>query len=210
MTRKTKSLQVNQDYDIVVTGRHVLVTEPMKDYAREKVSKIEKFGLRIIDVVVTMDMQRTNHIVDIILKVNDFKVKSTAVSDDMYTSIDKAVDKVQAQLRRYKTRLLDRQTRPVQMVDMNVNVLRASDSDIDDVNEEIESENERRIAASLKPHEVVKQETRPLKTLTQEEAIMKMELCGDLFLIYRSEETGNIKVIYRRADGNFGVIEPER
>jgi len=210
MTRKTKTKNTSQDYGIEVTGRHVLVTDPMKDYAREKLSKIERFNLRIVDVVVTMDIQKIRHIVDIILKVNDFKIKSSAVSDDMYASIDLAVEKIQAQLRKYKKKLTERQAKGLQVIDMNVNVLApAVDEDLLVINDEIDDETRRHQEAQLIPHEIVQRETRPMKILSQEEAIMKMELSGDFFLIYRSEEDRKIKVIYRRTDGNYGVIEPE-
>ncbi|SCA63855.1 Putative sigma-54 modulation protein [Chlamydiales bacterium SCGC AG-110-P3] len=209
MDRKVKEANA-QDYDVTVTGRHVLVTDAMKDYAFDKISKIERFNLRIIDVIVTMDIQKLQHIVNIELKVNDFRLKSTAVSNDIYASIDKAVDKVQAQLRRYKERLNDRQTRGLKVVDMQVNVLRKpADADIQEVNDDIEEETARRLEEKFRPHDIVKSETRPLKILTTEEAVMKMELSGDLFFIYRCEEDQKLKVIYRRSDGDYGLIAPE-
>ena len=209
MDRKVKEANA-QEYDVKVTGRHVLVTDAMKDYASEKIGKIERFNLRIIDVMVTMDIQKLQHIVNIELKVNDFRLKSTAISDDMYASIDKAVDKVQAQLRRYKERLTDRHTRGLKVVDMQVNVLKRNpNEDIDEVNDEIEEETARRLEQEFRPHEIVKTETRPLKMLTTEEAMMKMELSGDLFLLYRCEEDQKLKLIYRRADGDYGIVAPE-
>lgn len=209
MDRKVKEANA-QEYDITVTGRHVLVTDAMKDYAFEKIGKVERFNLRIIDVIVTMDIQKLQHIVNIELKVNDFRLKSTAISDDMYASLDKAIDKVQAQLRRYKDRLNDRHARGLTVVDMQVNVLkRQADEDVMEVNDEIEEETARRLEEKFRPHEIVKTETRPLKMLTTEEAMMKMELSGDLFLLYRCEEDQKLKLIYRRADGDYGLVAPE-
>lgn len=215
MSRKSKAAEFLQEaYNIAVTGRNVMVTDAMKDYAIEKVSRIERFSNRIIDVVITMDVQKLEHRVDIVLKVNHLKIKSQAVSDNMYVSIDKAVDKVEAQLLRYKSKLQDHQARSVAAIDMNVNVLSFSPEeeilDVNaDVNAEIEKENRRRLVDRFHPHQIVKRETRPLKTLTDGEAIMKMDLSKDAFLVYIGEEDQNIKVIYRRNDGNFGVIEPQ-
>lgn len=211
MSRRSKAAEFLEDvYNISVTGRHVVVTDAMKDYVIEKISKIERFSDRIIDAVVTMDVQKLEQRVDIVLKVNHLKIKSHAVSDDMYTSIDKAVHKLETQLLRYKDKLQDHQTKGVAAIDMKVNVLRsASVDELVELNDEIESETRNRLMDKYIPHKIVSKTTRPLKTLTDGEAIMKMDLSGDPFLIYRCEENRSLKVIYRRKDGDFGVIEPE-
>ena len=211
MSRKSKAAEfLEEAYDITVTGRNVVVTDSMRDYVIEKISKIEKFSNRIIDVVVTMDVQKHEQRVDIVLRVNNLKIKSQAVSEDMYTSIDKAVHKLEAQLLRYKGKLQDHQARASAETDMQVDILRsASERELLELNDEIESESRRRLMDKYTPHKIVSKETRPLKTLTDGEAIMKLDLSGDAFLIYRSEETRNIKVIYRRKDGDFGVIVPK-
>jgi putative sigma-54 modulation protein len=186
------------------------VTDAMKDYAIEKVSKIEKFSPRIIDAVVTMDVQKLEQRVDIVLKVNNLKIKSQAVSDNMYTSIDKAVHKLEAQVLRYKDKLQDHQAKRSTIIDMPVNVLRSAvDEELLEVNDEIESETRNRMMDRYIPHRIVSQKKRALKTLTDGEAIMKLDLSEDPFLIYRSEESQKIRVMYRRPDGDFGVIQPE-
>lgn len=211
MSRKSKAAEfLDEVYNITVTGRNVMVTQSMKDYAIEKVSKIERFSDRIIDVVVTMDVQKLDHRVDIVLKVDHTKIKSQASSEDMYLSIDRAVKKIEAQLIRYKSKLKDHHAKGVSTIDMNVNVLRsASEEEVVDVNIDIEDENRRRLLDKYHPHQIVKREITPLKTLTDGEAIMKMDLSGDAFLIFRGEDNQRLKVIYRRSNGDFGVIEPQ-
>lgn len=211
MTNKTKAAQfVNESWDIIVTGRNVLVTDAMKNYAMEKVARIEKFMPRIVDVSVTMDIQKLEHRVDIIVKVNNFKIKSHAATDDMYASIDKAVSKLEAQLLRYKKKIQDHHARGVKSVEMNVNVIRPHlDDDLNEVNYEIEDETIRKDIGKYLPHKIVAQEKKSLKYLTYDEAIMKMELSGDPFLVFRSEEDRKIRIIYRRKDSNYGIIEPE-
>ena len=105
LTRKQKMAEFDQGYNIQVTGRHVEVTDAMKSYAQEKLSKVERFGDRIIDVTVTMDIQKLEHRVDIIMKYGHTLIKSHAATTDMYASIDQAIDKLQTQLRKYKRRL---------------------------------------------------------------------------------------------------------
>jgi putative sigma-54 modulation protein len=200
--------QQTQEYDVIVSGRHVEVTAAMKDYAIEKLAKIERYHTRISDVVVTMDIQKKQHIVDMVIKANRFRVKSHAVCDNMYASIDKAVGKLEKQLRRYKTRLNDHHAKGRAEIDLRVNVFERQD-DTQAINDEIEEQNNHDAGFSLQPHKVVSHETRPMKVLTVDEAIMKMDLSGEAFLLYKSEEDQNIKVIYRRNDGNYGVMEPQ-
>src|ERR1700733_14649795 len=109
MSRKSKAAEfVLEGWDIQITGRNVLVTDAMKNYAMEKISKIERFNNnRILEVSVIMDIQRFEHRVDIVLKVDNLKMKSQGVSNDMYASVDMAVDKLMEQLRRYKSRVQD-------------------------------------------------------------------------------------------------------
>ena len=212
MSRKSKAAEfLEEAYNISVIGRHVVVTDAMKDYAIEKVSKIERFSNRIIDVTVTMEVRKFEQIVDIVLKVNNLKIKSQAVSDDMYASIDMAVHKLETQLLKYKDKLQEHQSKGVSAIDMQVNVLRsASENELLDVNDDIESETRNRLMDKYIPHKIVSQKTIPLKTLTDGEAIMKLDLSGDSFIVYRSEETRKLKILYRRKeDGDFGLIQPQ-
>ncbi|CRX37775.1 ribosome hibernation-promoting factor, HPF/YfiA family [Estrella lausannensis] len=210
MSRKTKAEQFQDTgYNITVTGRHVLVTDAMKDYAQEKIFKIEKFTNRIIDVNIRMDIQKLEHRVDIVMTVGHLKIKSSASTTDMYVSIDQAADKLEKQLIKYKKRLQEHAAKDVASIEMQVSIIKNEDSQIREINDEIESENNRALLDSYGPHRIVDKETRPLKTLTTSEAVMKMDLSGDAFLIYRSEEEQKLKVIYRRKDGTLGIIEVE-
>ncbi|ADI38933.1 putative uncharacterized protein [Waddlia chondrophila 2032/99] len=201
---------VGEGYKIHVTGRDVLVTDAMKDYAIDKLSKIERFTSRIIDVRVIMDIQKLDHRVDIVIKVDHVKIKSTASTTDMYASIDRAVEKIETQLRRYKTRIREHTAKPANIVDLKVNVFKKpEEAEIEDFNLDIEDQDREELLKRYQPHEIVKQKTVPLKTLTFDEAVMKMELSLDPFLIFRHEEDQKLKVIYRRHDENFGVIEVE-
>lgn len=208
MSQKSKEF-VNDTYDINVLGRNVLVTDAMKDYAIEKISKIDKFSHRIIEVQVTMDIQKLEHRVDIIMKVDHMKIKSSSSSEDMYASIDLATDKLQRRLLKYKKRIQEHAAKPLSSIDMNVNVINIEKDEVSEINDEIESENNRQLFNAFDTHKVVSKEKRPLKVLTMSESVMKLDLSGDQFLIFRCEEDQKLKVIYQRNDGNFGVIEVE-
>lgn len=204
MNRKTKALEFsNVGYNIQITGRHVQITDSMKDYAMEKISKIERFLNHIIDVNVIMDIQKLDHRVEIILKLNNTKIASQASTTDMYVSIDQAVDKLESQILRYKSKLQDHHLKGHAELNMAVNVI-----NLKAIEEDLELDGDEWGRQEYKPHHVVKQETRPLKTLTYEEAVMKMELSGDSFMIFKNEADQKLKVIYLRKDRNYGIIEP--
>ena len=179
----------------------------MKDYAMEKVSKIERFSNRIIDITVTMDIQKLEHRVSIVLKVDHIKIKSQASTNDMYASIDKAIQKLQSLFRKWKGKLQNYHKKPINMVDMTVNVYRRppEEDETEEINREIE-------AANLKdwmPGKVIETNSRMLKSLTLDEAIMKMELSGDQFMLFRNLADKKLELVYRRRDGNYGVIKAE-
>lgn len=165
MSRKSKAAEfVGEEYSLTINGRNVLVTDAMKNYVMEKLSKLDKYETRIIDIAVTMDVQKFQHQCDIIVKLNQIKIKSSAISEDMYISIDRAVDKVQTQLRKYKQRIQDHHARPLEVIDMTVNVVRpAVEGALAEINDDIEAENLRKIDEDYRPHQIVKQEKGLLK-----------------------------------------------
>lgn len=211
MNRKDKVAVFSEEgYDVSVTGRNVEITDAMKDYAVEKVSKMERFSQRIISVHVIMEVQKLLHKVDIVMKVDNIKIKSSAISPDIYASIDEAAHKLQTQLVRYKQRIQDHHFKPTKEVDMEVNVLRPlSDQELAEINEEIDYENRQNIIKRYAPKQIVSKDTKPLKQLTNNEAMLKLELSGDPFLLFLCEEDRRLKLIYRRKDGNYGIIEPK-
>lgn len=210
MSSKEKFFEEEEaGYRIDVIGRHIEVTEPMKQYAWDKLSKIERFHNHIFYVHVTLDIQKLDHICLILLKFDHLKITAHATSTDMYVSIDKAVDRLQNLLRRYKSRIQDHHKRALSAVDMQVNVLERPSDEVEEFNAEITAATQKNQEASLTPPKLIGTETKRLKTLTVEEALMKMELSADSFLIYRSEEDLKLKVLYRRADGNYGLLQPE-
>lgn len=211
MSRKSKAAEfVEEGYNITISGRNVQVTDAMKSYAFEKLSKLERFSNRIIDANIIMDIQKLEHRVDIVVKAGNLLIKSHASSENMYASIDKAVDRIDSQLRRYKARIQDHHARPLESVDMQVNVIRPlTEAELNEINDDIEEENRRQLVSTFKPHPIVNQEKMPLKVLSDDEAVLKMELSGDAFLVYRNESNRKLCVIYRRKDGNYGVMHPE-
>jgi putative sigma-54 modulation protein len=214
MQKKERAAQfVGQEYAIHVTGRSLQVTEAMKNYAIEKVQKIEKFTDRIIDVNITMDIQKLNHRVEIMLSACGTKIRSHATTTDMYVSIDQAVDRLETQIRRYLSRLHDHHAITHEEQALIVHVLESltdgETGEIEEINNEIQVEASERLNAMYAPRKLVRQEMLPVKTLSIEDAIMKMDLSQDPFLLFKGEHNRKLNVIYRQEDGNYAVVVPE-
>lgn len=212
MPGKTKSEVkkefAGQGYPIHVIGRHIDITDSMKSYAIDKLMKVEHFGGRVLDLTVTMDIQKLVCSVSFIINVNNTMIKVTGYSEDMYAAVDQAIDKLKAKLRHYVDKLHKHHSKNGSVVDLSVNVIPKL-SFVDEINDQIEEANLSEIEKELRPHRVVIREKKHLSILNQEEAVMKMELSEDSFLLYRGEDDMKLKVIYRRDDGNYGVIEAE-
>lgn len=201
-TRKEKMAEFDQGYNVIVTGRHVHVTDGMKQHAVEKISKLDHIGDRIIDVHVAMDIQKLSHRVDIQMKYAHTSIRSHASTTDMYASIDEAVDKLCKQLRRYKKKLHDHYAKKYPIEEVPVRVFTVEDFEEEYGGEEV-------VVEPMKAtHRIVATETRSIKILAEDEAIMKMELSGDPLMVYKSEVDRRLKIIYRRDDGNYAIIEP--
>ncbi|QVL55387.1 MAG: ribosome-associated translation inhibitor RaiA [Simkaniaceae bacterium] len=207
MTDSSKKFD-QQEYTVNIIGKHIEVTKPIRDYVEEKISKIESLSTHIIDVRVNLDVQKLNHTVDIIMKFSHFKVNVHAITENLYTSIDKAFERLYTKLRKWKSRIQDHHAKGVSVTEMEINVFEHAQHEIEEINQEIIDANNESLKEDYVLPKVIKKKKRSLKNLTMDEAVMKMELSNDHFMIYRSEEEQALRVIYRRRDGSYGVVSP--
>lgn len=215
LTRKQRSAELSNGYNVTVTGRHLHVTEAMKAYAQEKLLKLEHLGNQIIDVNVTMDIQKLSHNVDIVMKYGNTLFKSHASTTDMYISIDQAFDKLQAQLKKYKSKQNDHHSKNHPLMQMAETIYRPvseeawqSISQIDEAeaNGQIEAAAREGLESVFRPHQIVKVDIQPVKMLSDNEAIVQMERTKSHAMVYHDVGSKRVKVIYRRADGDYGIV----
>ncbi len=171
---------------ITVIGRHLDVTDALKQYAIEKFGKLEKYLPKNIQVTVTLSVvKKVHHIAEAMLKTDGLLVQAHEETEEMYSSIDLLVEKIEKRIRKYKERLVDHKqhnrTEPEPM-------------------------------ASTHPDDripqIIKTKRFDLKPMHAEEAVMQMELLDKEFYVFSNATSGDITVIYRRKDGNVGLIEP--
>lgn len=199
-----------QGFRLTITGKNVQVTEPMRNYVSNKISKIDHFHTHIMEIHVLLEVHRMEQTATLVAKFEHMQVKVAATSSDIYASIDEAAKRLELKFYKWKDKITDYSSKKgLSDVDMVVNVYRRPYSELDEINAEIEAKSLKEKIKSLTPSKIISTESQPLKTLNNQEALMKMDLSGDAFLIFRGEEDLKLKVIYRRSDGNYGVIAVE-
>jgi putative sigma-54 modulation protein len=203
----------NANAPIQVTGRHVSITEAMKDYCRRKVAGLHLDYPKIIEVQVILDVQKYRHLAEVILHCsNHITLEASSESEDMYASIDQVVDRIGRRMRKYKTRLMQKhRPRRHGIQHLEEQVLRWEW--LDRVNREPEPNGAEPVTDSteaVEAHgpEVIHTEKFPVKPMFVDEAVLQMEMSSKQFLVFLNAKTEKVNVLYRRKSGDFGLIEP--
>ncbi len=193
-------------YNVSIVAKHFEATDAIRNYVFDKLNKVDRLADRVIDVQVTLDAQKLDQSCAIMMNFDHFHIKVHGNTDNMYSAIDKCTDRLVRLVRKYKSKLQSHRFKDLSTVDIHVNVVQPLQDDLKVINEDIEAENARQTAEEMSLHQIVAKEIVKLKTLTQDEAVMKMEITGEPFLVYRSEEDKRLRVIYRRKDDNYAIL----
>ncbi len=189
---------------LAVTFRHMDATPALKEYAREKVERINKYFPDPIKAHVVMSTDRGfNHVVDVMITLhNGFVIKGEESTEDMYSSIDLVMAKIERQVRRYKEKL--RGHRPVEAAqrEMQHSVVQMPEGA-----DGLAAKSEQPQTAEPQRPQIIKKSKFFAKPLSVEEAVMQMNLAGNEFLVFMNAATKEVNVVYKRKDGNYGLIE---
>lgn len=168
-----------------ITGKNIVLTEALKDTVERKLGKLGKYFDPDVEAHVTLSVQKTNQRIEVTIPFNGVILRGEEATEDMYTSIDNVVEKIERQIIKHKTRLERK---------IHEGTLRFADipSDFD--------EDEPKI---------VKTKKFAIKPMNVEEAVMQMDLIGHNFYVFMNADTEEVNVVYKRKDGNYGLIEPE-
>ena len=166
-----------------VRGQKLEVTDAIRDYAVSKIDKMEKYfeNPDEVSVKVVFSIRGREQKVEITINSINFDLRSEVSHSDMYAAIDLAVDKLEQQMRKFKSKLMSKE---------RVEIVYDEDIIDDDTLED-----------------VVKRKKVYLKPMDEEEAIMQMELLGHTFFVFKDIKTEKVNVLYKRLDGAYGVIE---
>ena len=169
----------------VYSGKDVY-SDSLKDRAEKKLSKLERYFSQEPEAIVRFKQQRGGrNIAEITMSVNGLILRAEEDSNDMYLSIDRAVDKLESQIRRYRTKM-----------GKHLREARA-EAPVEPVYEEASFDVVRTKRFSVKPMDV-------------DDAITQMELLGHNFFLFMNAENDSLNVLYRRNDGAYGLLVPEK
>lgn len=179
---------------VSVTFRHMDPTDALKEFAAEKVSRLEKLLHTACDAHVVLSVEKYMHKADITLKAHGMMMRGKEKSEDMYASIDRAVEKIERQVKRYRNKLTSHKPREGQTAKVKLNYLAASEDPAE------------KNGGGLHP-QIIESKELDARPMTLEEAVMQMDLLGNDFLVFVNANSGGMNVLYRKTEGRFGLIE---
>lgn len=171
-----------------IHGKKLDVTESIKNYIEEKIGRLDKYfeNPNNITATVLIKLRGNEQVVEVTINANKFVLRAEESNKDLYASIDKVSDKIERQIRKNKTRMSKK-----------VNKEFIKDFALDfEVPEEEENNNK-----------IVKRKIIENKPMSEEEAVLQMELIGHEFFAFKNVDTGDVNIVYKRKDGDYGIME---
>lgn len=173
-------------YPITISGRHIEITEPLRDYITEKIGRACKRLDKITAAHVTVSVEKYRHIVEVVIQSHGATLHAKEETHDMYSSIDQVLDKVEIQAKRLKEKIKDHKHHP-------------------EPGSAPATEEEPAAPAGAR---IFVAETFAPKPLTVEEALEDLQARTEVFLVFHNAKNGLVNVLYKRGDGNFGLVQP--
>lgn len=174
---------------ITIRGKNLEVTDSLRSYLEKKLSKLQNYFEHLQEAQVTVYQERGRYVVEVTIPLNSIILRGEEESNEnFYTAVDLVAEKLEKQIEKYKTKLY-KKLRSQGLKDL----ITASDEKKEKTDEP----------------QVVKIKRFMIKPMPVEEAILQMNLLGHNFFMFRNAETDQMNVLYKRRDGNYGLIEPD-
>ena len=176
-----------------IRGKNIEITPSLREYVEKRVGKVTKYFEKVGEITVLLTVSKGRHIVEVTVPIQGgIVLRGEEATMDMYTSIDLVVEKLERQIHKQKTKLARR---------FRGGGFKA------EVIEEQEKEHPVDKRDESAEYPVVKTKRFVVKPMDVQEAIMQMNLLDHNFFVFRDSETEEVNVVYRRTDGNYGLIE---
>ena len=175
--------------EISCTFRHMEPSTELRSYVEEKVYKVKKYFDSPVEAHIILKIEKFRHIADMTLSIDGSKIKAVDESGDMYSSIDQAMDKIEEQLRRLMSRKKEYRLENIKGTDLLINGVETQE-------DQVESE-----------PTIIKAERVDIKPMDINEAAMQMDMSKRNFFVFSNSKSKSINIIYKRNDGNLGLIE---
>ena len=171
----------------IIVGKNIDVTEGLRTAVQDKIGKLEKYFTEETEVHVTLSVEKDRQKIEVTIPMKGNIIRSEQVSSDMYVSIDLVEEIIERQLKKYKTKITDRQ--------QSAGYFKQEYLEKDFMDEE--------------EVQIIRTKKFDIKPMYPEDACVQMELLGHSFFVFRDAETENINVVYKRKNGSYGLIYPE-
>ena len=172
--------------EFIIHGRKVEVTDSIKRYIEEKIGRLDKYfeDPSNITATVVVKIRGKEQIVEVTIPLKRVLLRCEESHDDLYAAIDIVSDKIERQIRKNKTKITRRYKD--ESIGVNFDAIEAKDEE---------------------DKTIVKRKQIEMKPMSEEEAILQMELLGHEFFVFKNIESNEVDVLYRRKDGDYGIIE---
>ncbi|MGM8215212.1 ribosome hibernation-promoting factor, HPF/YfiA family [Bacillaceae bacterium W0354] len=179
----------------IIRGENIEVTDAIRDYVEKKIGKLERYfdTTPTSDVHVNLSVYNDEQRIEVTIPMTDLLLRAEENHQDLYAAIDLVVDKLERQIRKYKTKI-NRKFRQKGAAKY--------------VFAEMEKEARNGQAQDDDQIEIVRRKRFDLKPMDSEEAVLQMDMLGHNFYVFENAETGETNVVYKRKDGKYGLIEP--
>lgn len=170
-----------------ITGRNIEVTPGLRDAIQDKIGKLDRYFAPETEVLVTLSVQKDKQNIEVTIPVKGSIIRAEESSSDMYVSIDLVEEIIERQIKKYKTKLIDKKQAAQSFSELFINEEPVADEEI----------------------KIVKTKKFAVKPMDPEEACLQMELLGHSFYVFLNSDTDQVSVVYKRKGSTYGLIEPE-
>jgi ribosomal subunit interface protein len=172
---------------VTVIAKNMELTEALNEIVQKKISKLEKYFEKDVEAKATLSVQKNRQIIEVTIPFNGVILRGEESTSDMYKSLDLVGDKLERQIRKQKTRLSRKHGGSVKFGALN------------DIDSKVEED----------LGKLVRVKKFGVKPMNSEEAILQMDLLGHNFFVFQDADTNKVNVLYKRKDGDYGLLEPE-
>jgi putative sigma-54 modulation protein len=183
---------------IDITGRQIEVTPALREFAEEKLAKLERLLLEPLEAHVVLSITKHRHVAEIHVKSRTVVLSGTEETDDLYVSIGEVVDKLERQALKHKEKVRDHKHRRGLRDPVVAAALGGEDPAAEEAVED----------APARPR-IVHSSRYRVRPMSTEDAAMELEASGEELIVFREAQSERIQVLYRQSDGNYGLVDPE-
>ncbi|MCT4585601.1 MAG: ribosome-associated translation inhibitor RaiA [Peptostreptococcaceae bacterium] len=171
---------------MIISGKNIKVTDGLRASVEEKLSRLEKFFIKETEFKIVLSTEKNLQRIEVSIPISGGLIRAEDSEEDLYNAIDKVVEKLSKQLRKHKTKLKRKGNSTIRFENI---------TSFEDESDELKDR-------------IVRRKTFGFKPMSEEEAILQMELLGHDFFVFINSVSEETNVLYKRHDGNYGILEP--